>query len=208
MRDPVLVVVVVHDGHLVVAKELRGPRSRKFAQGGKVYVVVGVGRDDEVLVGAGAPALVWLVVAASDPRGVHLVGPLHGILHRLVVAFHIALVPRQIEEVAARARLRFSRYDLPSGGWYAPISPSLSASLTTHQSSALKFPNPVLDVVLADPHILQVTVGALELLDEVVDVVATAAGEERDDVQRVHGLVVVMAPTYEFAVYLRHGRGV
>ena len=107
MRDPVLVVVVVHDGHLVVAKELHGPCSRKFAQGGKVYVVVGVGRDDEVLVGAGAPALVWLVVASSDPRGVHLVGPLHGILHRLVVAFHIALVPRQIEEVARQGAVAF-----------------------------------------------------------------------------------------------------
>lgn len=59
--------------------------------------------------------------------------------------------------------------------------------------------------MLADPHILQVTVGALKLLDEVVDVVATAAGEERDGVQRVHGLVVVMAPAYELAVYLRHG---
>ena len=103
VRDLVLVVVVVHDGHLVVAEEPHGPCPRQLAQDGKVDMVIGVWRDDEVLVGAGAPTLIRFVVAASDSCGVHLVGPFHGILHSLVVALHLTLVPRQVEEVACQS---------------------------------------------------------------------------------------------------------
>ncbi len=100
MRDASGVVVMVDDGHLVVAEEAHGLCARKLAERRQVNLVIQVRREDEVLVGARGAALMRLVVASAPPGLVHLVSPFHRVLHGLVVAGHIALVPREIEEVA------------------------------------------------------------------------------------------------------------
>ncbi len=75
MGDVALVVVVVDDGHLVVAEALLRPSDCELTQAVQRDLVLGVGGDDVVLVGAGGLSAPWFVTVVEHPGGVHLPCP-------------------------------------------------------------------------------------------------------------------------------------
>ena len=79
VRDAVLVVVVVDDGHLVVPEMLLRPSDCELAQAIQVDLVGGVGANDVVAVCDGGLAAVGLAVAVERPQLVHLGGPTDGL---------------------------------------------------------------------------------------------------------------------------------
>ena len=98
VRDGVLVVVVVDDGHLVLAEVSLRPAERQLAQALQVDLVCGVGAHDVVAVRDGRPAAVGLAVAVDGPELVHLrrpaaglaAAPLHAVEVDEVVAYGAA----------------------------------------------------------------------------------------------------------------------
>ena len=94
------VVVVVHDGDLVVAEVLERPRARELAQRRQVDVVAGVRREHEVLERARGLTPPGCVRAERGARGVHLGVPGAGLLGAFSQRGGVALVVAQVEQVA------------------------------------------------------------------------------------------------------------
>lgn len=78
MRDVPGVVVVVDDGHLMVAEVLARPGDGELAEGVQAHVVLGVRREHVVLVGAAGPASPGRVVSPVRARAVHRRRPVEG----------------------------------------------------------------------------------------------------------------------------------
>ena len=139
------VVVVVHDGDLVVAEVLESPRARELAQRSQVDVVAGVRREHEVLERARGLSTPGGVRAERGARGVHLGVPGAGLLGAFPQRAGVALVVAQVEQVAregapsllevasdasgravAAYRLQ-DRHGEPSTSESAPMRPSSAA---------------------------------------------------------------------------------
>lgn len=78
VRDMPGVVVVVDDGHLVVAEVLARPGNGELAEVVQPHVVLGVRREHVVLVGAAGPASPGRVVSPARARAVHRRRPVEG----------------------------------------------------------------------------------------------------------------------------------
>ena len=78
VRDAPGAVVVVDDGHLVVAEVLARLGDRELAERVQVHVVFRVQREHVVLVGAAGPASPGRVVSPARARGVHRGSPVEG----------------------------------------------------------------------------------------------------------------------------------
>ena len=79
VRDMPGVVVVVDDGHLVVAEVLARPGDGELAEVVQPHVVFGIWREHVVFVGAAGPASPGSVVSPARARGVHRGCPVEGI---------------------------------------------------------------------------------------------------------------------------------
>lgn len=79
VRDVPDVVVVVDDGHLVVAEVLARLGDRELAEHVQPHAVFGVWREHIVLVGAARPASPGGVISPVRARVVHLRRPVEGI---------------------------------------------------------------------------------------------------------------------------------
>ena len=205
MGDAAGVVVVVDDGNLGFAEVPLCPCHRQLAKLRQGDGVSGVGRDDVVLVGACALSAPWLVVADAAPRGVHDTGPVeHGCGIGYVGVLQVDVVARERPALLGQVAVGPPARSVPGYRLEYRHRRRLDARDVAPGQEPRLAPERGGSVV----HGLQPAVGDVELLQHVEGVHLVEAEVVGDDVERMHGLVVVVAPAVELAVDAHRGDAV